>query len=215
MSELEQHVDESAELYAAGALDELESARVRQHVAACTDCARRVGEAEQAVLALIEADESLEAPPELDRRIHASFSRRTNVLPWIAAVAAAFVLGLLPWTLTMQQQRDAAQLASRQQLAMVSMLNSHFLHAPFVPVTTGAPAAKVIYARDGAWMYVLVAPGAGSLDVVAISGGKRTDVATIPAGTAMRSSSTPAAPRSLEPEWCTPPRPRSIEAPKI
>jgi len=71
---------------------------------------------------------------------------------------------------------------------MVAMVSSHFLHAPFVPVTPGAPGAKVVYARDGSWLYVIVAPGSEPLDVIAISGNKRSSVATIPAGSAMRSA---------------------------
>ncbi|MBV8196715.1 MAG: zf-HC2 domain-containing protein, partial [Candidatus Eremiobacteraeota bacterium] len=46
------HIGDDAELYAAGALTRDEHAAVDAHIAQCPDCLRRVGEAEETVLAL-------------------------------------------------------------------------------------------------------------------------------------------------------------------
>lgn len=181
------HVEENAELYALGALGELEQARVERHARGCDVCAKRLGEAEATVLRLIEGEESRGESAELDRRIR--FTRPQNQAPaWIAALAAAFVIGLLPWVVTSLRERDAIDSAHQQQLAMRAMLAGHFVHAPFVARVPGAPAAKVVYAREGGWLYVIVAPGSDPLDVVVVSGATLTKVASLPAARAVRSA---------------------------
>ncbi len=138
----EAHIGEAAELYATGHLDESERVAVDRHVAGCAECLRRLGEAEETVLAL-ELGSVASAAPIGSLTLPAE---RRGVSPWwlLPAIAAAFVLGLfLPGK---QAPRDAATLA---------MIGSHFAHSQF----TGPAAvpAKVIYARDGAWYYVIVA----------------------------------------------------------
>jgi hypothetical protein len=179
------HIGENAELYAMGQLGELESSRVEHHVRTCGACAQRLGEAEAAVLRLIElGDVASEAPAELDRRI------RFGGQPpraWIAAVAAAFLIGLLPWGVTTLRHSNA-EIGSNQQLAMNAMLAGHFLHTPVVALVPGAPNAKVIYPREGGWLYVLVGPASQPLDVVAIAGNERTTIASIAPGTQTRAA---------------------------
>ena len=179
MFESTPHVGEDAELYALGELDETQRQRVERHVRSCGECARRVGDAESAVLRLVE-DQAAALP---NAPLPAFRARRAYTPQWIAAVAAAFALGLLPWLLT--AHRSAAP-QETGQLAMTAMLNGHFLHAPFAGGPAGAPNAKAIYARDGAWVYVLVAPATGALDVVAVSNGKRSTIGSIPAGSETR-----------------------------
>jgi len=138
----EAHIGEAAELYATGHLDELERMAVDRHVAGCNECLRRLGEAEETVLAL-ELGNVASAAPIGSLSLPAG---RRGISPWwlLPAIAAAFVLGLLlPGK---QPARDAATLA---------MIGSHFAHSQFAG-SSGAPA-KVIYARDGAWYYVIVA----------------------------------------------------------
>lgn len=186
MLDPEEHAGELAELYALGELNDLDRARVERHAAACDACARRIGEAEATVLRLIESDAMPPIPERLDRRPR--FTARSARPPraWIAAVAAAFVIGLLPWGIETTQQRSANDAARGQQAALQAMLAGHFIHAPFAPLAPNAPAAKVIYAREGGWLYVIVAPGSDSLDVATIIAGKRAVVATIAAGKATR-----------------------------
>ncbi len=70
-------------------------------------------------------------------------------------MAAALIVGIL-WPRA-QSQHDVATLA---------MVNGHFSHAQFAG--TG-PKAKVLYARDRSWYYVIVA-GTGRYDVYGVAG---------------------------------------------
>lgn len=178
------HIGEDAELYALGELDELEAARVERHVRACPECANRLGEAEATVLRMVEAGGAVPVVPEaLDRRVRFT-QPATPARAWIAAVAAAFVLGLLPWgwTMTQQHANDAPQ------PAVDAMLAGHFAHAPLLPLAAGAPSAKVIYAREGGWIYVLAAAGTSSLDVATVTGERTNVVAALAASGATRSA---------------------------
>ncbi|HEY1655257.1 MAG TPA: zf-HC2 domain-containing protein [Candidatus Tumulicola sp.] len=180
------HVEESAELYALGKLDELEQARIERHVRGCDDCARRLGEAEATVLRLIEAGEMPAQSPALVRPIR--FVRPQMSAPaWVAAVAAAFVIGLIPWGIMSSRNGTTIEAARQQQAATGAMLAGHFIHAPFTPLVPGAPAAKVIYAREGGWLYVIVAPGSAPLDVAAGANGAPAKVASLSASTEVRS----------------------------
>lgn len=182
---LDDHIGENAELYALGYLDELESRRVEQHVRTCDSCAKRLGEAEATVLRLIESGDVVSEPPaELDRRVRFSHQPQRA---WIAAVAAAFLIGLLPWGITTMRQSEVGP-SSNQQLAMNAMLAGHFLHAPAAALVPGAPQAKVIYPREGGWLYVLVGAASRPIDVVAITGSQRKTIASIPPGPATRSA---------------------------
>jgi hypothetical protein len=143
------HLDDLAELYALGALPEIERAAADAHIASCSDCERRVGEAEETIEAL-HAPQS--APARLDRRVHAAFARAAVPGYFYAVAAALLILALLPAVAFWQRERAAND---AQQQALAAMVNSHFLHSPFQPLSTDAPAAKVIYARNGAWLYVI------------------------------------------------------------
>jgi hypothetical protein len=159
--EREFHVGESAELYAAGALDAREQAEVEAHVAECADCLRRLGEAEETVLALERVDVA-----ESTRPVARVLPSRTRSVPawWIAAAAAAaFIIGFL-----------APHAAPRPGVAMVALIHSHFSHAQFAG--TG-PAAKVIYAHDRSWYYVLVA-GTFRYEVYGLRAGRAVDLGT-------------------------------------
>lgn len=137
------HIGENAELYALGSLDELERRRIESHVANCAECLRRLGEAEETVLGL--ERETAEVPLPAGSRAPQFVSRR-SAASWIGivAAAAALVIGYLLPHPTTQPAHDVAQ---------VAMLHSHFNHSQFVG---HGPLAKVIYARDWSWYYVVV-----------------------------------------------------------
>lgn len=177
MFESNAHVGEDAELYALGQLDDAARETVERHVRVCAECARRVGDAEFTVLQLIEADSS-DVPAAL-RPFRANGS--APAWRWAAAIAAAFLLGLIPWLTTLRTAAPPAQ-----QVAMTAMLHSHFQHTQFVADAPGAPAAKVIFGRTGGWIYVLAAPGIAPLSVVTLAGGARTTVATLAPATQTR-----------------------------
>jgi len=146
------HLDEDADAYALGALDEAGMARVDAQAAACDVCASRLGEAEATVARLV---------------VPAAPSRALPVArtAWLA-IAAAFAIGLLPSAYLLSRAHGAA---ATQSVAMTALVHSHFLHAPFVALAPDAPHAKAIYARDGSWLYV-VSDAPSALTVVAEPG---------------------------------------------
>jgi len=133
------HLDDDAAAYALGALDASGMMRVDALAASCDECARRVGEAEATVARLVvPADAPARAVPRV----------RTA---WLA-IAAAFVIGLLPSAYLLVRTHDAQ---ATRAVALDALVHSHFLHASFVSLAPDAPHAKVIYARDGSWLYIV------------------------------------------------------------
>ncbi len=155
------HVGENAELYAVGALNENERAAVDAHVAHCAECLRRVGEAEETVLALERAVAVAAAPSREPSPVVVPLARRGVPAWWIpAAAAAALILGLLFGRVQPPAPNPAT----------LAMIHSHFAHAQFAG--TG-PAAKAIYARDRSWYYVIVS-GASRFGVYGVAAGHAT-----------------------------------------
>lgn len=161
------HLEESAELYALGALPDDERAAADTHLAECDACARRVGEAEQTVAAMVQPDSSFS--PQLDRRMRGSFIQRGSWRAWYPFVAAAFILGLLPSLVLLQRNQNFEAADANRAQALSAMVHSHFLHAPFVKLAPDAPAAKAIFARNGSWLYVIANSGK---DLTLMSGGR-------------------------------------------
>lgn len=164
------HVDDLAELYALGSLSEGERAAVDAHAAKCAPCLRALGEAEETLLALEGQYETIAPPAQLDARIR--FERATPSRWWLV-VAAAFAIGFLPSVPLLLQRQSQGQ----ENIAAIAMLHSHFNHAQFSGAS-GAPSAKVLYARDRAWLYVMV-EGAQRYDVYAVNGAVATRIGTI------------------------------------
>jgi len=154
----EAHIGDNAELYAVGLLDDDEQAVVEAHVAHCATCLRRVGEAEETVLAL----EHGNAPARPQPLPLARASRNWWALP---AIAAALIVGLL-----------IPRPSSQQNSATLAMIHSHFSHAQFAG-STGVPSAKVLYARDRSWYYVIV-QGAHRYQVYGIRSGQSSQLGT-------------------------------------
>lgn len=167
----DRHIDDLADLYALGALSEIEAARVEAHVAACEACLRRVGEAEETVLALERGYAAQTPLDELGRGLRFDERPRTPAWRFAAAAAAGLIVGLgvmLPQTL----HHD------RSQQAIDAMIHSHFAHAPFTGGAPDAPAAKVIYAHGRSWLYVL-ASGRHDYEVDAVRASGRESLGTL------------------------------------
>ncbi|HET6276981.1 MAG TPA: zf-HC2 domain-containing protein [Candidatus Cybelea sp.] len=155
------HIGENAELYAVGTLDARERAAVETHVSECSECRRRLGEAEETVLAL-ERDvrvDPLAFAVAAPLRLH----RREVPAWWLpVAAAAALIVGMaLP---SLFAQRESPTLA---------MIHSHFNHAQFSG--SNAPPAKVIYARDRSWYYVIV-EGSHRYGVYGVGNGRSVEI---------------------------------------
>jgi anti-sigma factor RsiW len=151
-----EHIDELAELYALGTLDERERAAVDAHALECDACAQRLGEA-ASTIAFMEL--SVTAPASLDRRMSAVFARSPRLRIPTAVAAAAFIIGLLPSFWFWSVARNAHAFDTDRQHAVQAMVTSHFAHAQFTPLESGAPKAKLIYARTGNWIFVVAETG--------------------------------------------------------
>jgi hypothetical protein len=132
------HIDQEAELYALGMLDDDERERVDEHLLTCEPCTVLVGNAEAAVAALIDSTQ-----------VRRPKQRRAW---WPAAVAAAFALT----TLGLLGQNVILHGALNSDGSMIAtMIDSHFDHAQFVNASGREIAAKAIYERHGKWFEIL------------------------------------------------------------
>ena len=164
-----EHIGDAAEFYALGQLDRAERAAIDEHIMHCDDCLRRVGEAEETALALEQRFVPLPVPPELGRRMRFG---RVRAFPIVAAIAAAFLIGLLPSVSLMLERGSQSQ----RNVAMSAMLHSHFNHAQFSGASS-APLAKVIYDRAHTWLYIVV-DGTHRYEVYAHNGTAETLLGT-------------------------------------
>jgi hypothetical protein len=174
-----EHLGESAELYPLGILDDDAAREVERHIALCSECAERVTQA-QAVAASLAAALPLAAPsPALERRLHESTrsqlgarKMRANVLRFaLAAAAAALIFLGLGWQTLLLRQRLAAE-----DVALVTMVHSHFNHVSMSPVSANPVAAKILYARDGSWIYIIADKPGGALHAIAHTAGSVADL---------------------------------------
>jgi ferric-dicitrate binding protein FerR (iron transport regulator) len=152
-----EHLEEDAELYALGALPDTERAAAEAHVAQCDACARRVGEAEGTLASLVRPQTP---SSQLDRRVRATFApRSSSARAFYPLVAAALIVALLPGAFFWQRDRDLRASDAVNRQAVAAMIGSHFLHSQFVKIAPDAPPAKAIFARNGAWLYVIAVTG--------------------------------------------------------
>lgn len=177
------HMADLAGAYAAGALTQDEAAMFESHVMTCEPCRDRLREAEEAILLLIEAGEMHEAPPQLRARIIAKMPpvpRTASASGWLA-IAAAFIIGLIPAAWLYGDVMRARSADAVHNVAIASLVHSHFVHAQFQPLVPDAPKAKVLFARDGSWLYVVIAAPAADLQVGTVANAQ-TRVLGAPAG---------------------------------
>jgi anti-sigma factor RsiW len=145
------HIDDLAELYALGALDDLERKRVDAHAATCAQCAHRLAAAERSVTYAIEADPQYQPSPALRARLGASLdaarhgARSTTVPRAWFAVAAAFAILALP-------------LGFMSRAYMAPAGDPQFANATFrmMKPQTVAMSARVTYAKSGDFYAVMV-----------------------------------------------------------
>ncbi len=165
---LEGHIDELAELYSLGALEPDERADVEAHVAGCSSCARALGDAEAAVAALDDAFVAQIEPPErLGARIAASAktsmpvarsrsARASFRLPSFYATAAALLLAAGVGAGALVERAADTRQAAHDSTVLATIATSHFNHVTLTARSPAAPVSKVLYARDGAWIYVVI-----------------------------------------------------------
>jgi len=142
------HVEELAELYALGSLGTEEEAELQRHVATCAACRKRVNDAERVVATLAWE----QAKATMPRRA-ATAGATSNVWRFGLGVAAGLILPLLFLLPPMLRERNGE---AQTHTALAALVQSHFSHVAFVRRASGVPAAKLLYARSGGWLYVIV-----------------------------------------------------------
>jgi hypothetical protein len=139
------HLGEDAELYALGMIPEHRE-EIEAHLRGCAACTERVRAAEE-VGALLAA-----ALPPIPETTNVVPLRSRGAQRWWPLAAAAAVVLVVGGTSVVRERAAESQLA-RTDTALIAMANAHFLHVTLA----GRPGviAKAIYARDGAWCYVV------------------------------------------------------------
>jgi hypothetical protein len=172
-----EHLGEDAELYPLGILDDDAARNVELHIALCSACAQRVAEA-QAVAASLAAALPLATPsPALERRLRESTRSRSSAKPRATlfpfALAAAFALAFLGLGWQALVLRDRLQ---GDDVALVTMVHSHFNHVSMAPESANPVAAKILYARDGSWIYIIADKPGGTLHAIGHAVAATTDL---------------------------------------
>jgi hypothetical protein len=167
------HIDDAAELYAIGALDDLERMRVDAHVATCGACAGRLGEAERAVTLAIEADPQYEPSSALRARLSRSLDaaprrsfRATPRTAWFA-LAAAIAIAVVPAGFLTREYAAMHATVATDDMLMQRLADGSLASATFAPMKTAkpAPSARVMYARSGDFYAVVVRHPTRALEV--------------------------------------------------
>lgn len=173
------HLGEDAELYPLGILDDGAARNVERHVASCSDCAERVARAQAVVSSLSAALPQATPSPALERRLRESIrpqpSSKRRASLFSLALAAAFALAFLGgWQALVLRERLAAE-----DVALVTMVHSHFNHVSMSPESANPVAAKILYARDGSWIYIIADKPGGLLHAIARTEAGVTDLGAL------------------------------------
>ncbi len=176
-----EHLGEDAELYPLGILDDEAVRKVERHIALCSACAERVAQAQSVAASLAAALPAPAPSPALGRRLRDSIRPRppAGILRASAfrfAVAAVIALALigLSWQTLVLRGRLATE-----DLALVTMVHSHFNHVSMAPESANPVAAKILYARDGAWIYIIADKPGGPLHAIAKMATGRVDLGVL------------------------------------
>jgi hypothetical protein len=159
------HIGEDAELFALGMLEEPERTRVEAHASGCAPCLQRLGEAEAVVARLALWHPPAKAAP-----------RRVSVpRAWMAAAAVcAVAIGVT--IASVLQTRSLTARAGANDAILAAIATSHFNHTQFTKVARDAPAAKLLNARRGQWLYVIVDTPLANVRVVVRHGDQTVDL---------------------------------------
>jgi len=163
---------ERRDAYALGTLSLEERNQLDDHLAVCASCSRAIGEAERVVCAMIEMTTPLvSAPATLESRIKRIAEPRRSKGPsamW-GALAAAVILTLGLSTMHFREE------TLRSDAVLATIATSHFKHVSLTSHTIGAPPAKVLYAPDRSWIYLIVDAAPCECHLIAVYGNRVRD----------------------------------------
>jgi uncharacterized membrane protein len=165
------HVDELAELYALGSLGAEEERELNAHIGTCDACRARVNDAERVVAAL-----ALEQARGLMPRRAIAPRRPSQLWRFAGAFAAGLILPLLFLLPPLLRERNDT---GETHVAFSALVNSHFSHVAFTRQTGDAPAAKLLYARTGEWLYIIALQPKSDLTVLLRNGSTVRTAGTI------------------------------------
>jgi len=168
---MSEHLGDDAELYPLGLLDDDVAREVERHIAGCELCAERVSAGRTVAASLASALPAVEPSTALHVRLREAVRPGTRAArppaswnAWGFALAAVFALAFL--ALGWKALALRGQLAA-DDLALVTVVHSHFNHVSMTPQSANPVAAKILYARDGSWLYVIADKPGGTLRALA------------------------------------------------
>jgi hypothetical protein len=150
------HLDDDAELYALGLTDRERDAEIEAHLTSCATCRTRVAAAEEAAASLAAALPPMPAATRsaLGAAMPAARAVSAKRAWWPALASAAAVVFAATTAFEGISAHDASSQLARTDVALSAIAGSHFGHTT---LSSGpGVVAKALYARDGAWCYVVV-----------------------------------------------------------
>jgi len=169
------HIDELAELYAIGSLEEPERQRVERHVAGCAACASRLDEAEQTVAQVADGQPLFEPSSALRERLRQSVAPPVRPMqhwaPVGLAFAAALAIAFIPtWVAVDRTRVSQVMLQDERALARLAAAPT-FNRADFMSHSKPMDA-KVLYGPHGDWYYVVVMHPKPGMQVAYVHNGR-------------------------------------------
>lgn len=154
------HIDELAELYAVGALDDDERKHVDTHVATCEQCATRIREGEDAIAQIALGQPLYEPSHILGQRLRESVAPARTQHHWVTAglaFAAALAIAFIPTWVAVDRSRVVSQTMRQDERALARIASvPSFNRARFMSPQKRPMDAKVLYGPQGDWYYVVV-----------------------------------------------------------
>jgi len=171
-----EHIEELAELYVLGSLDDLERQRVERHVSSCLPCATRVYKAEQAVAEIASGQPLYEPSHVLGRRLREAVRPAVRQHHWVTAgiaFAAALAIAFIPTWLAVDRTRVVTQAMLQDERALARIASEpSFNRAAFVSTRNIRMDAKVLYGPRGDWYYVVVMHPRPGMQVAYVHNGR-------------------------------------------
>lgn len=170
---MNEHISESAALYALGLLEPPETDAIDAHVAACEACSQALAQAYDDVAAAASAQPQYAAPASLDARVGSLWTppkKHGWSLRQLGAIAALLAIALLPTAYLLHQEQTMHRAMLADAGLFARMASSPHRMVAF----TGGADAKVVYGNDGSWYGVIVRGATRPLRLVWMHDGQRT-----------------------------------------